>query len=601
MNQKLKAQILTRRYALTLGKYLVEEREKRLEEAYDLGRSAIAGGLGVLDMARIHLEACEKCLRGKNTIKARREIAKREGNFFLQSLSPFEATHRGFRVTSAELQKRNRELLVQISERRRAKKALQTSQARLEAILENSPMVVFLKDKNGRYLQVNRQFERQFGVPRDRIAGRTDQELFPRAQAAQFREHDRMVLRDGVPLEFEETATYRDGVHVSIVSKFPLRDDRGKIYGMCGIATDITARKRALEALRLSEERFRLLVSNVRNYAIFLLDPKGRVASWNTGAERVWGWGEPEIIGRHFSCFFTPEEIREDKPGRELQVANKEGRFEVEGWRLRKNGTRFWASVVLTAIRDASGRPRWFAKVVRDMTERKQLEESLRNLSSKILHAQEEERRRISRELHDEVGQSLTAISVTLAALRNNGTAKKAQTLRRVVAGTQRLLAGTMEAVHRFARELRPAALDELGLLPALRSHVRSFASRTGLQVSFSATPAAERISNEQKTTLFRIAQESLTNVAKHARASRVSISLQPLGGELCMEIADNGRSFRESQRESPQSNTRLGLLGMQERARLVNGRFSIKPKPGRGTTVRVTIPFASAPSPAIN
>jgi signal transduction histidine kinase len=218
----------------------------------------------------------------------------------------------------------------------------------------------------------------------------------------------------------------------------------------------------------------------------------------------------------------------------------------------------------------------------------------LRNLSSQILHVQEEERRNISRELHDQVGQHLTAISVMLAAMRNNGAAKSEE-LAGKIAGTQRLLQITMETVHDFARELRPAILDELGLLPALRSSLNGFARRTGLRVRLHGSTSAEKLSSEQKTVLFRIAQESLTNVAKHARASRVEIVLRKVEGGLCMEIADNGKSFRDDPRKSIRRKQRLGLLGMQERVRLVNGRFNIKPDPSKGTTVQVIVPFKSA------
>jgi signal transduction histidine kinase len=142
---------------------------------------------------------------------------------------------------------------------------------------------------------------------------------------------------------------------------------------------------------------------------------------------------------------------------------------------------------------------------------------------------------------------------------------------------------------------LRPAILDELGLLPALRSSLNGFARRTGLRVRFRGSASAEKLSNEQKTVLFRIAQESLTNVAKHAQASRVDIVLRKAEGGLCMEIADNGKSFRSVPHQSVRSKQGLGLLGMQERVRLVNGRFNINPDPSRGTTVRVVVPFKSA------
>ena len=222
------------------------------------------------------------------------------------------------------------------------------------------------------------------------------------------------------------------------------------------------------------------------------------------------------------------------------------------------------------------------------------LTSDLRNLSSQLLHVQEEERKHISRELHDEVGQALTVLNTNLGMLQRNGTVDRAL-LKKKIATTQMLLAQTMETVHRFARELRPAMLDELGLLPALRSYLKNFAERTGLHVRFVASPEAEHLNNDQKTVVYRVAQESLTNVVKHARASHVTLSLRKLSHGLQVEIKDNGKAFEVDQQFSGRARKRLGLLGMRERVRLVNGRFAVKSRPGKGTVVRVVIPFKAA------
>ena len=488
----------TRLYTADLRKYLRDGREAGLERAYELGRMAIGRGLGVLDMARVHEAALEKL----QPLPAGSGPAKAAAAFFSEALSAFEATHRGFCETNTRLQdaiatleKRNlelaginRELQAEVRERRRTEKALQMSETRLLAILENSPTLIFLKDTKGRYIHVNRQFASLFGFKRGQILGRTDFDLFPRAQAAIFHANDRKVLRAGVALGFEETARYHDGVHVSIVSKFPLRDTSGKIYALCGIATDITDRKRTWEALRQSDEHHRRLFNEARV-----------------------------------------------------------------------------------------------------------MQENLRSLSNQILHVQEEERKHISRELHDDLGQSLTAISVTLAALKVDGTGDES-VMRQRLDRAQQILREASETVHRFARELRPALLDELGLLPALRSCLKAFSERTGLRVNFRGNAVAEQLNGEQKTVLFRVAQESLTNVAKHARATRVRVDLSEVKGGICMEIADDGRSFSPAKVNCGNGNGRLGLLGMQERVRLVNGSFDVKPRPGKGTTVRVVIPFEPLP-----
>src|SRR5213082_613711 len=203
-----------------------------------------------------------------------------------------------------------------------------------------------------------------------------------------------------------------------------------------------------------------------------------------------------------------------------------------------------------------------------------------------ILHVQEEERKRISRELHDEVGQALAAVNVNLAVLQRDGAAEAATWLSKKIGDIGGLLLGAMATLHSFARELRPAMLDELGLIPALRSYLRDYAQRTGLSVRFKGSTASERLDGEQKTALFRVVQESLTNVAKHAHASQVDVTLRTVNGGVQILIKDNGKGFAAAgPRRSAKGKKRLGLLGMQERARLVNGHFSVKSATGRGTS----------------
>ena len=171
------------------------------------------------------------------------------------------------------------------------------------------------------------------------------------------------------------------------------------------------------ENLRQSEERFRLLVENVKDYAIFMLSPRGDILSWNVGAERIKGYRPDEIIGKHFSKFYTAEDVQNGKPERGLKIAAAEGRYEDEGWRVRKDGSRFWANVVITALFDAGGNLKGFSKVTRDITERKRAEEAVRHLSGCLLRAQDEERRRLGRELHDSTAQTLAAVAINLALL----------------------------------------------------------------------------------------------------------------------------------------------------------------------------------------
>ena len=212
-----------------------------------------------------------------------------------------------------------------------------------------------------------------------------------------------------------------------------------------------------------------------------------------------------------------------------------------------------------------------------------------------ILHVQEEERKRISRELHDELGQALAAINTHLALVQRECVGDQDPELRTGIADVEKVLVEAIERMHSFAKALRSAALDDLGLLPALRSYLKDYAERTGLLVRFERSAKDAPLNAEQKTALFRIAQESLANVAKHAQATEVVVTLGFAEDKMQLRIKDNGKGFAVKQQRTAVEKNRLGLLGMQERARLVNGRCLFQSAPGCGTTVMAEIPLADA------
>ncbi len=224
-----------------------------------------------------------------------------------------------------------------------------------------------------------------------------------------------------------------------------------------------------------------------------------------------------------------------------------------------------------------------------------QLQKQLRHLSHRVLQAQEEERKRISRELHDEIGQVLAAVNLHLAALKKEA-APNSKDLKRKIAHTQRLVERSVNVVHQFAGQLRPPALDDLGLIPALRSYMKDFTRQTGLPIRFTSfTPGrTELLDGAKRTVLYRIAQEALINVARHAQASLVEVRVQRLRGVIRMEVKDNGKSFQVPGVSPTGRNKGLGLLGMRERVEMVGGRFAVESAPGKGTTIRAEIPFAN-------
>ena len=229
------------------------------------------------------------------------------------------------------------------------------------------------------------------------------------------------------------------------------------------------------------------------------------------------------------------------------------------------------------------------------LVQSQRLQEQLRSLSRQLLLAQEEERKKISRELHDEIAQTLTGINVRLASLKTEAT-QNTKGLQSKIASTQRMVERSVDIVHRFARDLRPTVLDDLGLIPALHTFVKAFSKQTGVHVHLMAYSGVERLENVKRTVVFRVAQEALTNVARHARATQVEISIQKIPRAIRLTIKDNGKSFQVERVLNAKTNKRLGLLGMRERVEMVGGRLRVESAAGHGTTIRAEIPFTTGP-----
>ncbi len=368
--------------------------------------------------------------------------------------------------------------------------------------------------------------------------------------------------------------------------------------------------------LQESEDRFRLLIEGVQDYAIFMLDPDGRVRNWNKGAKRIKGYDSAEIIGKHFSCFYPEEDLRNGKPQWELEVAAKEGRFEDEGWRVRKDGSRFWANVIITAIRDDAGKLIGFGKVTRDFTERMQLErtlreevaqrreaelhlqnseKSLRQLSLHLLRTQDEERRRIGRDLHDSLGQCLTALKIKLDMLASL-TGRKNDEAASEIAECVRLAEESLKEVRTISYLMYPPMLEEMGLKSAIRWYVDGFSARSGINTTFEVDNDLGRLQRDVELALFRVLQESLTNVHRHSGSQTAHIRLLMRKGTVTLEVTDTGKGIPSGLLEqSGQDWTGalgVGLRGMNERMRQLGGSLEVV-STEKGTAVAATVPAA--------
>jgi PAS domain S-box-containing protein len=368
-------------------------------------------------------------------------------------------------------------------------------------------------------------------------------------------------------------------------------------------------------ALRRSEQRFQLLVEAVRDYAIFMLDPEGHVASWNRGAERIKGYKASEIIGSHFSRFYPEEDLRWGKPHWELKIAAKEGRFEDEGWRVRKDGSRFWANVIITAVRDETGKLIGFGKVTRDFTERMQVEralqkevverkraemrlreseKALRQLSLHLLTTQDEERRRIGRDLHDSLGQSLAVLKMkldSLASVVGKGTENEAAG---DVSQCIRLTEDSIKELRTIAYLLYPPMLEEMGLKSAIPWYLDGFSARSGIKTTLEVAPDFTRLPREAELALFRVFQESLTNVHRHSGSPTAKVRLSTEDGMGILEVRDQGKGLPpgllEQSNQDWMGQLGVGLRGMNERMRQLGGTLELV-STEKGTTVRASVP----------
>ena len=326
---------------------------------------------------------------------------------------------------------------------------------------------------------------------------------------------------------------------------------------------------------------FRLLVLGVRDYGIFMLDPGGHVVSWNAGAERIKGYAAEEIIGRHFSTFYPLEDVQAGKPDWELRVARAEGALEDEGWRVRKDGTRFWANVIITALYDDSGELRGFGKVTRDMTERRRAEQQLtdrRRLLAHLVEAQEQERQRIAWDVHDDTIQAMVAVDMRLQLLASKVPAEHRATVDQLDGAVRATISRLRNLVYR----VRPPGIERQGLRNSLAGYLADTAMVGEIRYGFEREPG-----DDAAITIFRICQEALTNVRKHARASAVRLDLSTVDRGFLVRVVDDGAGLPDLDPNSGH----FGLIEMRERAESAGGWCTVSGREGEGTLVEFWLP----------
>jgi PAS domain S-box-containing protein len=506
---------------------------------------------------------------------------------------------------------------------------------------------IFALDPKGYILSWNAGAQRFKGYTAEEIIGKHFSIFYPPEKIAQgFPEYELEVAGRVGHFEDEGWRIRKDGTRFwANVVITALRTPDGRLVGFAKVTRDLTERRRAEDELRASEERFRLLVQGVKDYAIFLLDPNGNVATWNEGAQRIKGYTAEEIVGRHFSAFYPPEDVASGKLERELETAVRTGVFEEEGWRIRKDGSRFWASVVLTALWNEDRHLIGFAKVTRDLTERKAaaeraIEDARRLATEEAARRAAEDRERELRALADRLArqareleeanrakaQFLAAMShelrtplnaiggyAELLAMGISGPVNEQQReqLERIRRSQQHLL-GIINDILNFSRieagqltyDIGPVPLHEV--VDSVVHMVTPQASAKGLEVrQQGCTP--ELIAQADRAKVEQVLLNLLSNAVKFTEHGSVVVVCRRGENDVLLAVRDTGIGIPADQIDaifepfvqvgrtltSMQEGTGLGLAISRDLARAMGGEITVASEIGAGSTFTLRLPSA--------
>ena len=475
-----------------------------------------------------------------------------------------------------------------ITERKRSEEELRESEERFSKAFFSSPVpLIITRLVDGCFLYANDSFLSAFEYERDEVIGKTVHDLNIYVEHLDRKKLIDELREQGALRGYESRARTKSGRILDLlvfVEPIKLKGEQ------CILSTayDITERKSIEEALRESEERYRELFENAKD-ALYVHDLGGRYTSFNRAAEQLSGFSREEILGKHFSNFVAPGSLRYVRENlcKKLDDAG-ETTYEID--LITKDRRRVPVEVSSRLIYE-NGKPVGVQGVARDMTERKRAQEALRTYSQRLIEAQEAERQVIARELHDEIGQVLTAVRINLQSLQHSTHSGSQPSS---IDDSLVIVDEALDRVRELSLNLRPSVLDNLGLSSALRWYVDRCARRSGIVADLqSDLEDGRRLGVELETACFRIVQEALTNVVRHARATRVLVRLKRANGNLTIKITDDGVGFDVAGliKNSPPA-WNLGLRGMEERAVAAQGRLKIDSAPMRGTEISVSFPL---------
>lgn len=487
-----------------------------------------------------------------------------------------------------------------ITDRKKAEEVLRGSEEKYRSLVDGTNDAIITVDLNGNITSWNKAARKMMGYDKKEVMGKPIAMLAPE----EIRDEQKTVIMKvkevGFIKDYETIRVTKRGVRIPVeLSLNAMKDNGGVIVGISGIIKDITERKRAEKALLESEERNRQLIDSAQ-YAIYTIKPDGKIVTLNPAWETITGLPREEWIGKSFALLVHPDDISSVMEHFQLAVKGKkppdyEARFITSSSEYRLGRFSIFPQFKDGKVSSISG-------IAYDITERKQAEEKLkksyeqlRNLSAHLQIAREEERTLIAREIHDELSQVLTAVKIELAVV--GGKITKADDkesrlrLSKEIKYLLKLIDNTLQSVRNIIQDLKPEILDQFGVQEAMEWYIKEYQTRTGIKCETNLDMENTRLDKNRSIAVFRIFQESLTNIARHARANRVKINLTEESGNLLLTIKDNGKGIREEQISDSKS---IGLIGMRERALFLGGELEIQGVQGKGSTVMLKLPLSN-------
>lgn len=497
------------------------------------------------------------------------------------------------KARTAELTYTNEQFRLEIEERKEIEKILRESQQRYRSLFEGSRDAIFISDPVGRILDANDAAEQMTGYSKSDLIRKQIDHLNIDIDQRGYKEYYNRALA-GDTQSIEATLQRKDGelVFTELSSKVVTLDGIRCIHTA---ARDITARKEAEAALRRSEAKYRELVQNA-NSMIVRFDTQTRFTFFNEYAQEFFGYTEEEILGRKISETILPEY---DSAGVSLYNRMKNFFTQPEQYKnialenVRRNGERVVVAWTNRPIRGAEGKIVEFLSVGVDMTERRHARQMIQTLTHELIKAQENERHKIARDLHDHIAQDLSSLKIGLQTLSGNGAPNNEEHQKQKDKLIQ-ILQRSISEVRNLAYDLRPPGLDQFGLVRTIFTYCEDFAQTNNLKIDFIAAGMDDlSLDDDIQINLYRLIQEALYNIKKHAQCRGATIRLVASSPNIMLRIIDDGQGFDvQSWRSKSHKEKRMGLQSMVERVGILNGTIDIRSQPQKGTAIFITIPI---------